>query len=214
MAGIPFPEKTKQGITKFLENVSRGDHGGLASYRPQEALSRSMTAEALVCRQFLGQPLKNSLIDEAASYILQELPDEGIMPNDYYWYYATLALYQVQDERWLKWNAAMTKTVLARQEKEGNHAGSWKTDSLWGGHGGRAYTTAISALTLEVYYRYLPIYTPPPPTTLSGVKSRLKRTIISSFFPSGLTIRLRWIKYASLRADRFRKLILQGVWPL
>jgi hypothetical protein len=41
---------------------------------------------------------------------------------------------------------------------DGPHAGSWDPDPVWGGHGGRVYATAVAALTLEVYYRYLPIH--------------------------------------------------------
>ena len=37
-------------------------------------------------------------------------------------------------------------------------AGSWTPDGVWGGYGGRVYSTAMAALCLEVYYRYLPLY--------------------------------------------------------
>jgi len=37
-------------------------------------------------------------------------------------------------------------------------AGSWPTATIWGGYGGRAYTTAMGTLCLEVYYRHLPLY--------------------------------------------------------
>ena len=42
--------------------------------------------------------------------------------------------------------------------KDGPQAGSWDTNDLWGGYGGRVYTTALATLTLEVYYRFLPLY--------------------------------------------------------
>ena len=36
--------------------------------------------------------------------------------------------------------------------------GHWSPEGArWGGRGGRVYTTALGALCLEVYYRYLPI---------------------------------------------------------
>ena len=52
--------------------------------------------------------------------------------------------------------------------KEGPQAGSWDTNDLWGGHGGRVYTTALATLTLEVYYRFLPLYAEVAPERGSG----------------------------------------------
>jgi len=85
------------------------------------------------------------------------LPGEGTY-NLYYWYYATFSMYQLQDVYWQRWNEALRSTLLSLQVKDGPLAGSWKTNDLWGGHGGRVYTTALAALTLEVYYRFLPLY--------------------------------------------------------
>ena len=56
LAGIPIPESARQGIIRYLRSVSSGKYGGTASYRPGEQTSRTMTAEALVCWQFLGLP--------------------------------------------------------------------------------------------------------------------------------------------------------------
>jgi hypothetical protein len=56
----------------------------------------------------------------------------------------------------------MRKLLIDTQEKEGCAAGSWNPDKpgkdAWGGPGGRVMITSLSALTLEVYYRYLPLY--------------------------------------------------------
>jgi hypothetical protein len=157
LAGIPIPPSTRSGVLRFLQSVSSGKQGGLASYRPAERASRSMTAEALVCRQFLGLPRSHPACNEAGDFLLGELPGSG-MANDYYWYYATFAMYQLQGDYWRRWNEALQNTLLARQVKEGPMAGSWNTDTLWGGYGGRVYTTAIATLALEVYYRFLPLY--------------------------------------------------------
>ncbi len=58
LAGIPSGEPTRQGIMRFLRSVASGSYGGLAAYRPGEQVTRTMTAEALVCWQFLGMPPK------------------------------------------------------------------------------------------------------------------------------------------------------------
>lgn len=78
--------------------------------------------------------------------------------NLYYWYYGTLALYHAGGTDWERWNDELKKSLLALQEKEGAEAGSWPANGVWAGYGGRVYATAMAALNLEVYYRYLPMY--------------------------------------------------------
>jgi hypothetical protein len=157
LAGIPIPDSTRQGIIRYLQSVASGSYGGRAAYRPSEQPSRTMTAEALVCWQFLGLSRQNPACNEAGDFLLAELPSEA-NSNLYYWYYATLAMYQLQGVHWQRWNDALREAVVSRQVKAGPQAGSWDTDDLWGGHGGRVYTTSLATLTLEVYYRFLPLY--------------------------------------------------------
>lgn len=158
LAGIPVPEQTWRGAQRFLDSVSYGSYQGLAAYRPGEQVSRPMTAEALVCRQFLGALPVTATAKEAGDYLLGELPGEAKVANLYYWYYGTLAMYQLQGVHWQRWNEALRRTLVASQRKDGPMAGSWDTDTVWGGYGGRVYTTALATLSLEVYYRYLPLY--------------------------------------------------------
>ena len=67
---------------------------------------------------------------------------------------ASLSLSQLGGEDWELWNQAMSERLLETQRTEGDAAGSWDPVTVWGAHGGRAYTTALGALCLEVYYRY------------------------------------------------------------
>ena len=112
LAGIPIPDTTRQGVIRYLQSVSSGTYGGRASYRPGEQPSRSMTAESLFCWQLLGLPRQHPAGNEAADYLLEELPGEGTY-NLYYWYYATLSMYQLQDAHWQRWNEALRTAVLA-----------------------------------------------------------------------------------------------------
>jgi len=52
--------------------------------------------------------------------------------------------------------------LIDSQVKEGCAAGSWDTNDPspdpWRAQGGRIMITSLCCLTLEVYYRYLPLY--------------------------------------------------------
>ncbi len=158
-SGISIPQEVQQRMRLFLESCSAGTHGGLARYRPKDGRpSETMTAESLACRLLLDYPLSLEGQREATQFIMRNRPGES-EDNVYFWYYASLALFQLQDENWRSWNQAMKKRLIATQlPAYGDHAGSWEPDGIWGGYGGRVYSTAMSCLCLEVYYRYLPMY--------------------------------------------------------
>jgi hypothetical protein len=156
-SGLQIPATNRDAILKFLRNSQRGERGGKAGYKPGEKLTRTMSAEALVCRQFLGMTRDDPRAIEAAEYLLQERPNSEKI-NLYYWYYGTLGMYQLGGDYWEQWNQQMQPTLTSRQVKHGSNAGSWDPDCRWGGYGGRVYSTALSTLCLEVYYRYLPLY--------------------------------------------------------
>ncbi|MBC7853074.1 MAG: hypothetical protein IAF94_06535, partial [Pirellulaceae bacterium] len=169
MAGLPIPAETRTRMARFLRSCSSGDHGGLASYRPGDRTSRTMTAEALACRIFLAAEDSPAAQSEAATFVMEEVPTRESV-NLYYWYYGTVAIFQRQGEDWDRWNSAMQRELLARQRHDGKLVGSWDPDNLWGNYGGRVYSTAMATLCLEVYYRYLPLYggdDPDNPTRLT-----------------------------------------------
>lgn len=158
-SGLRIEPIVKQRMAAFLGSCATGASGGLARYRPYEgAPSATMTAEALACRLLLNFRGSAQAQGEARDALMANLPGSS-QENVYYWYYATLALFQLQDESWQRWNVAM-KTQLLRTQKPAydENGGSWDPDPLWGGYGGRVYSTAMSCMCLEVYYRYLPLY--------------------------------------------------------
>jgi hypothetical protein len=168
--GIAVPSETRSGAIRWLTLVSEGRRGGLAMYRPNEKVTPTMTAEAWVCRQFLGVGGPGPASEEAAAYLLQHGPDRDPF-NLYYWYYGTLSMYQHGGDDWERWNAVVRDRIVSQQRNAGHQAGSWDPDdSEWGTRGGRIYCTALATLTLEVYYRYLRLYDDPslPPTLAPG----------------------------------------------
>src|SRR5690606_17005073 len=114
-------------------------------------------AEALFCKQMLGISRTNPASLEAVGYLLQNIPKRSEL-NLYYWYYGTLAMYQYGGEGWNRWNGSLRDTLIAEQVTRGANAGSWEPRDPWGQYGGRIYSTALSTLCLEVYYRFLPLY--------------------------------------------------------
>ena len=79
-------------------------------------------------------------------------------PDYYYVYYATLALYQHQGPVWKEWNDKLKDTFPRIQNKIGNNRGSWDPGGRHANAGGRVVSTTLSVLSLEVYYRLLPMY--------------------------------------------------------
>ena len=92
---------------------------------------------------------------------MENMPDPKSR-DIYYWYYATQVMHNMCDADWDTWNRKMRKLLVETQCKTGCATGSWDpivpTQDNWGALGGRVMMTSLSALTLEVYYRYLPLY--------------------------------------------------------
>jgi hypothetical protein len=157
-AGIGSFTAAEARAGAFLQSVSSGRAGGLAAYRPGERPATAMTAEALFCRFLLGMPADHPAVAEALDMVSRSPPDVRTA-NAYAWYYATLASFHAGGPQWEAWNRQMQAAVLRLQRRESSGLdGSWDPDSVWGGHGGRVYATAMAAMTLEVYYRHLPMH--------------------------------------------------------
>jgi hypothetical protein len=163
IAGIKIPGTAVKQMREFLAARSLGQRKGLAGYAVSLVTNdpmpptASMTAEALFCKQMLGISRSSPACTEAVEYLM-ERPPKRSETNLYYWYYATLAMYQYGGKEWLEWNAAIRDELVATQVTDGELAGSWEPRCVWGPYGGRIYSTAVSTLCLEVYYRFLPLY--------------------------------------------------------
>jgi hypothetical protein len=93
-----------------------------------------------------------------SAQLLKNNPLRPINPDLYYIYYATLALYQHQGPIWQDWNNKLKETLPKIQNKTGKNAGSWDLSRLMTKGGGRVASTTLAVLSLEVYYRILPMY--------------------------------------------------------
>lgn len=156
-ANLNVPEETFELASHYLDSVQHQD-GALYGYQPRQGVKQTMTAEALLCRIYLGWTKDNPALMEGAQYLVDNhMPSKGAT-NMYYWYYATQTFHHVGGPLWNRWNLRMRDILVNTQEKGGQHAGSWAPR---GGHshaGGRLYMTALATCSLEVYYRHLPIF--------------------------------------------------------
>lgn len=162
IAGIKVPSEAKDLMIDFLRKRSLGKNSGLAAYHVDTKVAQTeptatMTAEALFCKQMLGLPRQHPSSAEAIEFLQQHLPTRSEY-DVYYWYYGTLAVYQYGGNTWTVWNNRLRDMLVTDQRLTGPLRGSWDPKGRWGGYGGRVYSTAMSALCLEVYYRFLPLY--------------------------------------------------------
>ena len=113
------------------------------------------TAIGLTLMLFLGQSPYETPFQRA----LERLAETGPLPNNiYHNYYTTLALHHSRHPAWDNWNQQLRDYLVRTQETQGHEIGSWHFNEKWGNVGGRLYTTALAAMTLEVYYRFMPLY--------------------------------------------------------
>jgi hypothetical protein len=161
-ARVDVPEEAFSVARHWLDLVERSSQPGLYAYQPQRQVTPAMTAEGMFVRQLLGAERDEARMRGSASYILQHPPQWHPDANTYYWYYATLALFQHQGRPWARWNEAVKGVLLENQQTDGPAAGSWDPRGQWADVAGRVYQTAMATLTLEVYYRYLPSFVDAP----------------------------------------------------
>jgi hypothetical protein len=159
MAGLGVPSTTLDNITRFLDSVSRND-GSEYAYQLRQGATPSMSAEGLLCRQYLGWEHSDLRLQRGADRLIKNLPVWKDGKRDvYYWYYATQVCHHMESQHWRAWNEVMREVIPDNQVREGRERGSWDPQGdRWGEPGGRLFVTCLSTYMLEVYYRHLPIY--------------------------------------------------------
>jgi hypothetical protein len=172
MAGLHIPATTIDKAKNFLERVSRADGGyNYVANQPGHSppTPAVMTAAGIVCRQYLSKTggdsrdLRSSDMLRGVDIILKHPPNERVR-NFYYYYYATYALLGVGGDAWKEWNPKCRDLLIRWQDKgDKNPAlkGSWDPQGAYQlQQSGRVGVTALALLTLEVYYRNLPVNRP------------------------------------------------------
>jgi len=115
------------------------------------------TAMGLLSRSFLGWKPEREAMRQGIAYLNEIGPQTADVQ---FTFVGTVLLQQRDDgEDWERWMIRMRKSVIGAQVHEGVERGSWfDADEVQAARGGRLYQTALSAMSLAVYYRHLPLY--------------------------------------------------------
>ncbi len=154
---LHVPEDTLKLAQRFLDSVQADYLGATYGYMPGSAASPAMTAEALLCRLYLGWNPNDRRIRTGVQWLLTQHCPAINNPNYYYWYYGTLVMHHVGGTAFRNWNYRLKPILLELQEKTGRNAGSWPPVGAWGVQGGRIFSTSLAICMLEVYYRHMPL---------------------------------------------------------
>jgi hypothetical protein len=176
LAGLGFRKAAYDGALACLAAFA-DDERGRAGYRkkgmagdsvpsPNEPFDDHPTMTALVMHsRILIQKRRNDpFLAKGSALLLGDPPKWGGKAIDfYYWFHASQALFQFngsRGENWVEWNLVMKDILVKNQNplNAGCKGGSWEPVDRWSHEGGRVYATAINALTLETYYRYVMIF--------------------------------------------------------
>lgn len=161
MAGLEVPSPVFFKVGEYLDKVT--PDGSRYGYQIGSEPTQAMTAEALLCRQYLGWKRDDPRLVQGAELLLQ-YPPRYEERDVYYWYYGTQVMHHIEGKYWAAWNGVLRDLLVKNQEKTGLEKGSWEPlgehPDKWVnvGRGGRLYVTCLSLYMLEVYYRHLPIY--------------------------------------------------------
>lgn len=167
LAGLAVPPRVVPRAKQFLDAVSnpKGQYGYLVPADAEEGeepkrltTTATRTAIGLLCRQFLGSGQDEPWLIDG----VKRLAERGPIKGDFYHnYYAAQVIFHQTGgvgPVWRQWNEATRDELVAMQARRGHEKGSWWTPRHHNERGGRLYSTALATMTLEVYYRYLPIY--------------------------------------------------------
>ncbi len=177
LAGLRVDDKAYRGVEKLLNEAQASpSQKHLYRYNPRAAdlpttrhgrvPTPTMTGVGLLLRLYTGWRRDNADMIRGADSLVETLPDLGTtdkpLRDTYYWYYATQVIFHMGGEHWQKWNMALHPMLIQSQAQRGRWEGSWNPGGpipdRWGVFGGRLYVTTMNILSLEVYYRHLPIY--------------------------------------------------------
>jgi len=160
-AEVPGLHETVERAANFVKKVSFKD--GRFGYSSPGGGSWGIQGAGTLCLQLIGE----GNCSEARAGVKNISENDKVVWEDdrefrshsnpaYNWYYETQAMFHAGTSTWSKWNKVFSTVIIEHQ----------KADGHWDCPGKKSdrpeydpyYTTCLCALSLQVYYRYLPTY--------------------------------------------------------
>lgn len=155
---LDVPMSSLTQVRYYLDDIGVAGGAGYP-YQKGGGESPTMTAEGLLCRQYLGWDREVEEMQIGVAALLADFNFDIDQGDVYQWYYITQLLHHYGGSSWRMWNDRMKEQLPRAQIKRGVNRGSWPPQSdRYGANWGRLYTTCLSIYCLEVYYRHLPLY--------------------------------------------------------
>jgi len=154
LANLKIPYEVWRKVSSFLDSVQLL-RGAAYGYQGPSQSTLATTAIGLYGRMMLGWPRDYRPLAKGMARVAAQKPSQTHM---YFNYYATMILHYYGGKGWDRWNARMREYLVKNQATVGHETGSWYFEEPHSHRGGRLYTTTLAIMTLEVYYRYMPLY--------------------------------------------------------
>lgn len=143
-------EKARQYVRKCIVPT-----GGFA-YQPGQGPKPAQSAAGALCMQLLGE-FDDPSVGKALAWLNQLAYHPGMDAYFHYMnYYAMQAHFQAGGQTWAAWHPRVRQLLLETQNEDGSWPGY--AEDQFNGVKVKAYSTALSAMCLEVYMHYLPAY--------------------------------------------------------
>lgn len=173
-AGVPVNPEVQQKALKFLDEVTDPRTG--ATYYGAEAKGSGLAKQAtpsyagvvLSLRSMLGEPTSAPIVRMLARRTAEvpprskkewgkdwseknpELDRERALSFDpHRFFFATSGLFYFGGEDWQHWNSVLVPALIELQDRDG----AWRANDIWSIKVGATYSTALSVMALQVYYR-------------------------------------------------------------
>ncbi len=153
LGGLNVPSSAFGLTSHFLDGV-QSDYGAGYGYQ-KPGRGPTTTAVGVLGRMLTGWRRDRPDLMSGLRRLERLGPSKTEM---YFNYYATQVLRHNGGPAWDRWNKILREQLIATQATVGHPAGSWYVEDQHGEVGGRLYITCMAIMTLEVYYRYMPLY--------------------------------------------------------